>query len=670
LLALLSLLPNVQAVESVRFKVASVSGSGWQVQDLDLAALAQTDGWSVSGRIGRLALPEPLGELESVDFACPRLRAKGTTWNCPDASFRAGSGALDAPQFRGAVAYQPGLRLDLQLDDVAVAGGRLGLHLASGGGRWKVSSRATGLNAAQLPGALRTALGIAANDELAGRLEGEGQAEGRSAQLNAIALSLRLRELRYARPDGKRECQGLSGNLRLAGARRGPQWQGQASVSLEQGLLYADPVLLDLGAEPVTIEASGLWSPRQRLDLAHFAVHATGMLHAEGSLGLELRPALAVSDATLSLQAIGLPAAYERLLRPWLLGTPWDSLELGGRLGVQAAMGQSGVSLTANAQDVRLVDRQGRFGIFGLTGRVGWHPVGERVSELAWSGAKVYDLPFGAGRVQWESRGDAFRLRAPLTVPVLGGSLRVDTLQAMGVGRPSAVWQADGIITPMEMPKLSRALHWPVMAGEVSAVIPRVRYSKHVLDIGGAVLLKVFDGDVVVRNLRLTRPLDLVPELALDADIQRLDLEALTQAFSFGTITGRLEGTVRGLHLRSWEPVAFQASFRTPPDDHSSHRVDQRAVRNLSSLGGGVAGMLSQGFLGLFDKFYYRRLGLSCRLARGLCELDGIAPAANGGFYIVEGGGGLPTLDVIGYSHRVNWDVLLQRLRAAVRPQP
>jgi hypothetical protein len=117
--------------------------------------------------------------------------------------------------------------------------------------------------------------------------------------------------------------------------------------------------------------------------------------------------------------------------------------------------------------------------------------------------------------------------------------------------------------------------------------------------------------------------------------------------------------------------VAFDASFRTPAGDDSPHRIDQRAVRNLSNLGGGgMSAALSQGLLRLFDKFHYRRLGLSCRLAGGVCGMGGIAPASDGGYYIVEGGGGLPTLDVIGYNRRVDWKVLLERLRSATGSVP
>jgi hypothetical protein len=46
--------------------------------------------------------------------------------------------------------------------------------------------------------------------------------------------------------------------------------------------------------------------------------------------------------------------------------------------------------------------------------------------------------------------------------------------------------------------------------------------------------------------------------------------------------------------------------------------------------------------------------------------MDGVAPAPNGGYYLVKGKG-LPRIDVIGSSRRVDWPRLVQQLIAATR---
>ena len=112
-----------------------------------------------------------------------------------------------------------------------------------------------------------------------------------------------------------------------------------------------------------------------------------------------------------------------------------------------------------------------------------------------------------------------------------------------------------------------------------------------------------------------------------------------------------------------WRPVAFDARFATPEKDPSKHRISQRAVKSLAEIGG-AGKVLSSTLLRLFNEFSYARLGLSCRLERGVCHMGGVEPAPNG-YYIVKGGGFIPRIDVIGFNERVDWNTLVDRLEGA-----
>lgn len=125
-----------------------------------------------------------------------------------------------------------------------------------------------------------------------------------------------------------------------------------------------------------------------------------------------------------------------------------------------------------------------------------------------------------------------------------------------------------------------------------------------------------------------------------------------------------MRGEVNALHMEAWQPVAFDAFIGTPDDDTSRHRISQRAVDNISDLGGaGVGGALSRSFLRILEDFPYQRLGIRCRLENGICYMGGIAPAEPG-YYLVKGRFLPPRLDVIGYVDEVDWQSLLDRLLA------
>ena len=226
----------------------------------------------------------------------------------------------------------------------------------------------------------------------------------------------------------------------------------------------------------------------------------------------------------------------------------------------------------------------------------------------------------------------------------------------------------DGVLTPVSMEAVAAALGWIPMQGKLSGVIPRVALSKGSLSVGGNLLVRVFDGDIVLRNLGVSDVFGYWPVLTADLTCRNLALEMVTGTYEFGRITGRVDGVVDDLRLENWRPVAFDARFVTTPDDDSPHRISQRAIDNITSLSGGAGGAVSRTLLRVFDDFGYRRLGISCRLQNGVCEMDGVAPA-KGGYYLVEGGG-IPRIDVIGFNRSIDWNVLVDRLIAITESGP
>ena len=101
--------------------------------------------------------------------------------------------------------------------------------------------------------------------------------------------------------------------------------------------------------------------------------------------------------------------------------------------------------------------------------------------------------------------------------------------------------------------------------------------------------------------------------------------------------------------------------MRNSPGD-SSRKISQKAVENITALGGAsAAAAIQRLFLRFFDKFDYEKLGWSCRLEQGICHMGGVEDAAHG--YVIVKGSGIPTLSVLGYNRAVNWEVLVERIK-------
>ena len=283
-------------------------------------------------------------------------------------------------------------------------------------------------------------------------------------------------------------------------------------------------------------------------------------------------------------------------------------------------------------------------------------------------GALFSGITLGPTQLDLRLEPRGLGLASPASLPVLDGSLEIAGLEVKLDGQGPVV-DFDGYITPLSLTLFSEAVGLPPFSGRLSGMIPHVRYQNGSLRVGGTILVRVFDGAVLVEDLRLEGVMGVFPVMEADVRMESLDLKMITEAFSFGRITGRLEGRVEGLRLEQWSPVRFDALLKTPDDDTSPHWISQRAVDNISNLGGaGLSGAVSRSMLRMFKDFRYDRLGVRCRLERGVCEMDGVEPADQG-YYLVKGGG-IPRIDIKGFNRRTDWNSLTQRLQQITEGAP
>ncbi|MCU7809140.1 MAG: hypothetical protein KZQ73_14915, partial [Candidatus Thiodiazotropha sp. (ex Semelilucina semeliformis)] len=305
-----------------------------------------------------------------------------------------------------------------------------------------------------------------------------------------------------------------------------------------------------------------------------------------------------------------------------------------------------------------------RMGLYDVNGELKWNRGGEvQPSRLTWqSGHMLEHIDIGPGRIDFQAADNTFHLIKQARVPVLDGFLVVDRLALEALGEPSQKLQFDGFLEPISMDALSRALGWVPLSGKLSGMIPGLTYENGLFTVDGILLVRIFDGDILIKNLQTRELFGVYPQLQADIELHKLDLDSLTSTFSFGKITGRLDGYVRDLSLEAWQPVTFDARFYTPENDDSRRRISQKAVDNISNLGGaGLSGSLARSFMGFFETFRYKRIGIGCRLQRGVCEMVG-AGEAQQGYYLVEGSG-IPRIDIIGYNKTADWPRLVEQLK-------
>jgi hypothetical protein len=541
-----------------------------------------------------------------------------------------------------------------------------GIQLPASSSRWQSRN-----GALHLLGSLRTKL-------LGGELKlQETVLRPQSTQADRVNTAFAFSGIGYDSKDGSLAAAHLAaeGRLRVSGSVGQPRVQVDAN--LKGGEALAGPVYVKLPALPVkaTLDATlaGAYWRIQRFDW-----NDPGVLDLSANAEIAPADARPLQALQLELRNAELGPALDRYANSWLASKGYGELVADGTLSGALQFDADGLqrfAFTAHAVDLH--DGAGRFTLAGLDGGVDWDIRAETpASALAWKSAELFRIPLGAAHAAFESRNGQIVLAKPVAVDVLGGQVRLEKISLQPRSPRGDRYAGSFAVVGVDMAKLSTAFGWPRFGGSLSGGIPEIVFAGDTIELHGGLDLYVFDGHLGVSGLVLQRPFGVAPALGADLHFEHFDLDQLTSAFSFGGMSGRLDGTIANLRLLDWSPVAFDAWLRTS----GGGRMSYKAVNDLTAIGGGggLSSSLQTMALKMFNTFGYRRLGIRCQLRDEVCAMAGIEAAAvtragaadsgADGYTIVEGSG-VPRITIVGHRRRVDWPTLVRRLQEATQGQ-
>jgi hypothetical protein len=516
-----------------------------------------------------------------------------------------------------------------------------------------------GFDLTSLPGSLARAMGLSV---LEGRLD--GQIEVRSGRLS---FDLALADGAFDRPDGLVAGAGLAVSLRgeLENLDDIGALDFSAALSQRAGEVLAGPVYLPSPERPLELELSGSVADGRRIQVDSLALDDGGLVEANGGFTLAMgEGGWRLAELIVERARLEFPGAWRRWGDGLASSRGFGDLETDGEVSAALAWRSGDLqSVRVDFEGVDVRDAAGRAAIDSLEGTFERSKDDLR-ADLTWEALELFSLAFGNSRLAAAGEPSAWGLVEPLRLPLLDGAFVVERLAVQGGDSGQRSLTLDAHIAPLELSALTEMLGLPTFSGQLSGRFPGVQVSGDRIAFSGGIDIRAFSGGIRLGDLVIERPFGSLPALAAQVEFERLDLAELTGAFNFGHMEGEVSGWMRDLRLLDWRPVAMDARLYTH-EDVPSRRISQRAVENLSRLGGGAAA-LGATVLRMFDEFPYRRAGLACRLDRNICHIDGVAPHESGGFYILEGRG-LPHLDVVGHRRLVDWPRLVAQLVAMTK---
>jgi hypothetical protein len=622
--------------QSLSLSLGNLEGPNWQARDVRVALNL---GGASQVQIGQL---DAFGRsYTKLSLSCKKLLMERDVTHCKD-------GTLEAPEKVPVEFVYSAAKRSLKLSLAPAAGEAWEVDLSTERSLISLQNAELTRVATWLPGDFKPTAGRVSGMLALGPLEAHAD--------------LRLTDAGFTDTDGLHAGEKLAGRLKIDAKRARPTdaWVWDLDASWDAGAVFWDPIYISNSGH--TIRASG--------EFQNDLVTAKNVVAAWPHLG-EVK-----SDFTMEMktkrftrfnvtgQNLKLTALRELIPQDWLEKHDLADLALAGSADLELRQsGESIERLKLSVADAGLSATARKLSMHGLTLLIDYDTTKPGPLDLKIEQVRLRDLSAGPITASGEFRDGQLTIPSIL-IPLLDGVVVFNDIVLARDAQGEVAGELRGAFTPIAMDQLTTGLGLLEMNGTISAVIPKMTYAKSTLKVDGALLFKVFGGDASVDEIRLENPFGRTPRLTADLRLKNMDLELMTGEVKFGNITGKIDVEVIDLELENWQPLSFNAKVLTSPGDFKK-RISQKAVQNISSIGGAGAGAAIQAsFLSVFSSFGYDKIGLSCKLVNGICELGGVEDAAQG--FVMIKGGGLPAVNVVGYNRRVGWDELLARIKAVI----
>jgi hypothetical protein len=659
------------AVDTTVLDVGTIAGKGWKLEGVKLAITKlnqKQPQFKLSAT--KLALPKPFYDLSLANITCNHFAWKHDEIECKQGKASVNSTYWQSPETKFYIRLGNN-KNTIRFEDARLMGGLLALEADSDGENWQCKLKAGQMNKALIDKLLllNPALAKTAKSQQAPIKSGSfiinGVITGRQNAVHGFSLNTEIKQLTGQTIDGKVASEQLVLRTRLEGnKRKGDTWFWQSDSRMTGGAIYIDPVYLEAGTQPISLKTQGVWNTRTKIaNIQAFTYQHPDVGNLSGNAVAYYRDGIKIDRAELALQSYNLQNLTTTYVNPFYTESPLTGLTINGKLDAKFSFIQQKLTDAAlQFNKLNVNDEAGRLAIREGSGAINWSndATQTKQSDLAWQQLTIKGLPFEAARLGLLSQGNRFALADKVKLPLLNGSINVDKFSWQGNKLDEPDVSFAGSVDNVSLEQLSRALGWTILSGNISGQIPGVEYHGKTLTLAGGLSINVFDGAVKVNHLSSSGLFSSFPRITGDIQIENLDLDQITKKFEFGNITGRLSGEINQLVLENWHPVTFIAWLETPENDDSAHTINQKAVNNIASIGGGASNLLSRSFLSMFDTFRYDKIGFGCYLNKGSCQMMGMQPSGEQ-YYLIKGGG-LPRIDVVGYNSRINWDVLVERL--------
>ena len=493
---------------------------------------------------------------------------------------------------------------------------------------------------------------------------------------------------KFASPDGSKLGENfvIDGVFELRSDPTKHSIGGGGKFRADAGELLWGKFFADLKRQQPVIELQADYFPDlDRLDCrrCNFTLMKIGSIEINGSVErLSQNPELRLQARSANFLPGGF---YEFVLRPSfnreypLL----DKLTLGGELAFQCQIHGDLQSLIT-AGDLSLKAGELRTQLDGwqigpitlnLPFQISWagspkaSSAKPQIGVLAIEQARFGSQSVGRITAAISLSNNALIFPQPIHVDIFGGTIEISALRWPDVINDPKQLSFSAEMKRLLLDDLTQALDWPPFSGTLTGSIPQVQSVGNTLQTNGEIQAELFGGQARLGKLEIENPFSSLAAIRLDARLSSIDLEQVTKTFSFGRISGILEGSIDDLVITDGQPSQFRADLHSV-DRGTEQRISVEALNKITVLSSGAsAGALYSGLAGFFDSFRYSKLGFKGSLKNDRLTLRGVESQGDQEFLVV-GSFLPPRVNIVSHTQSIAFSELLHRLQQIKSDKP
>ena len=225
------------------------------------------------------------------------------------------------------------------------------------------------------------------------------------------------------------------------------------------------------------------------------------------------------------------------------------------------------------------------------------------------------ELSFGTVKLINQSynvlvKDNSLAVKDDIEIPLFKGRFDVKGVRIADIFNPSEKIQCSLHLDNIDLAEASGNYKRGKINGKVSGLLDAVSVADGNLKAQGEIRADLFGGTVVLRDLKGEDIFSYLRTLGFSSDFRDINLEQATRSLGVGLMTGILEGSAKDVVIFDGLPTSFELDLETVPRKGISQVVSTDALRNMSILGSGLAGVFERGV----SNYQYQKFWLYSRL--------------------------------------------------------